>query len=94
MKNALLKRNDEIAHYVTKDAYIHLVSQREIKKVADDNLTSLNKQITELEKQKLDFDAQCKNFQIAVDDINRSLAYIFLVQNDLILSLALTRCII
>lgn len=77
LKNSLLKLNDEIAHYVTKDAYIHLVSQREAKKEADDKLNSLNKQITELEKQKLDLDAQRKNFQIAVTDINSSLAYIF-----------------
>ncbi len=77
LKNTVLKLNDEIAHYATKDAYTHLVSQREAKKVADDKLDSLNKQITELEKQKLDLDAQRKNFQIAVNDINSSLAYIF-----------------
>ena len=50
LKNALLKLNDEIAHYANEDAYIHLVSQRETKKVADDKLASLNKKIAKLEK--------------------------------------------
>ncbi|MEG0836084.1 MAG: AAA family ATPase, partial [Christensenellaceae bacterium] len=77
LKSSLLKLNDEIAHYVTKDAYIHLVSQRKTKRVTDETLASLIEQIAKLEKQKLDLNAQRKNFQIAIDDINSSLAYIF-----------------
>lgn len=77
LKDALLKLNDEIAHYAIKDDYSNLVTQRAAKKEADDKLTSLGGQILELEKQKLSLDAQRKNFQIAVDDINDSLAYIF-----------------
>ncbi len=77
LKNALLKLNDEIAHYAIKVAYVNLVAQRTAKKTSDENLAALIADISGHERRKRELDAQRKNFQIAVDDINDSLAYIF-----------------
>jgi ABC-type lipoprotein export system ATPase subunit len=77
LKNELLKLNDEIASYNIKDNYSKLVDQRVAKKEAYKKLKALDEQIEENEKQKRELDAKRRNFQIAVEDINDSLAYIF-----------------
>ena len=85
--NTLLRLNNEIAHYAIRNAYASLIAQKAAKIQADDKLASLIEQIRALEQQKLDLDAQRKNFQIAADEINRSLAYIFFSQDRLKLEL-------
>ena len=73
----LLKLNDEIAHYAIYAEYQSFLSQKAAKQIAGEKLQQLiqAKQVLINEQQSLD--AQRKNLQIAVEQINKSLSYIF-----------------
>ena len=62
----LLKLSDEIAHYIIDSEYQSLISQRTAKQTAEKELAKA-----------LLLDAQRKNLQIAIEQINKSLSYIF-----------------
>lgn len=73
----LLDLNDEIAHYVIYAEYQSLLSQRTAKQTAEEELHKLIQTKGELIKEQKLLDAQRKNLQIAVEQINKSLSYIF-----------------
>ena len=73
----LLKLNDEIAHYVIYTEYQSLLSQRTAKQTAEDELYQLIQARKDHVKEQQFLDAQRKNLQIAVEQINKSLSYIF-----------------
>ena len=73
----LLKLNDEIAHYTIDSEYQSLMSQRTAEQTAKEELSkALQAKNDLLDKRQL-LDAQRKNLQIAVEQINKSLSYIF-----------------
>ena len=73
----LLKLNDEIAHYVIYTEYQSLQSQRTAKQIAEDELHQLRQTKEDLIKEQTSLNAQRKNLQIAVEQINKALSYIF-----------------
>ena len=73
----LLKLNDEIAHYVIYTEYQSLLSQRSAKQTAEEELHQLIQAREDHVKEQQFLDAQRKNLQIAVEQINKSLSYIF-----------------
>lgn len=73
----LLKLNDEIAHYVIFTEYQSLLSQRSAKQTAEEELHQLIQAREDHVKEQQFLDAQRKNLQIAVEQINKSLSYIF-----------------
>lgn len=87
VKTELLDNNDDLAHYAIVNMYNVLQKQRTAKQRADEELRQENKNLAELEDQKAKLDAQRKNVQLAVDEINRSLEYIFYCKGRLVLDL-------
>lgn len=83
----LLRLNDDLAHYSIQDAYVSLCKQRDAKRKATEALNTLEQQIRSLKDQLQQLDAQRKNFQIAADQINQSLEYIFYSKDRLELEL-------
>nr|DAJ91366.1 MAG TPA: AAA domain protein [Caudoviricetes sp.] len=84
---SLLELNDAIAHFAIVSDYASLNAQHKAEKDAKDALKTTSDQIAELEKKKNQLDAERKNFQIAADEINRSLEYIFFSKERLSLEL-------
>ena len=73
----LLKLNDEIAHYTIDTEYQSLLQQRLAQQTAEYELDKLVQLQEDLIKEQQHLNAQRKNLQIAVEQINRSLSYIF-----------------
>lgn len=73
----LLKLNDEIAHYTIDSEYQSLISQRTAKQTAENELAKALQAQNDLLDKRQFIDAQRKNLQIAVEQINKSLSYIF-----------------
>lgn len=73
----LLKLNDEIAHYTIDTEYQSLLLQRIAKQTAEEELDQLLQTRKGLINEQQLLDAQRKDLQIAVEEINRSLSYIF-----------------
>lgn len=86
-ETALLRLNDNLAHYAIQDAYVSLCKQRDAQKSAVDTLNAMARQLDSLQVQRQQLDAQRKNFQIAADKINQSLEYIFYAKGRLELEL-------
>lgn len=76
-ESELLKLNDEIAHYEIASEYQSLLLQRTARQVAEEELDRLVQSKKNLVSEQQLLDAQRKNLQIAVDQINKSLSYIF-----------------
>lgn len=83
----LLKLNDELGHYAIGSEYQSLLLQRTAKRNAEEELRQLLQKRKELVDEQHHLDAQRKNLQIAVEEINRSLSYIFYSDNRLNLHL-------
>ena len=83
----LLKLNDEIAHYTIKGEYQSLLQQKRAKQIAESELNKLVQIRDELMNEQAHLDAQRKNFQIAVEQINKSLSYIFYSDSRIALNL-------
>lgn len=83
----LLKLNDEIAHYVIDTEYQSLLLQRAEKQTAEKDLDRLIQAKKGLIHEHQLLDTQRKNLQIAVEQINKSLSYIFYSDNRLKLHL-------
>lgn len=87
LKNELKSLNNEIAHIDLANSFKELnncVSKKEnIKKQKDE----LEKMLLKLREKKEDLDAKRKNLQIAVDELNSELEYIFFSKNRLELKL-------
>lgn len=76
-ESELLKLNDEIAHYTIVAEYQSLLLQRRAKQAAEEDLNRLIQAKKDLANEQQLLDAQRKNLQIAVEQINKSLSYIF-----------------
>lgn len=86
-RDALLKTNDDLAHYSIAEMYASYKEQIAAKKAAEEKLRLCQAELKSLENQKVQLDAQRKNFRLAVDEINSSLEYIFYSKNRLSLEL-------
>ena len=73
----LLKLNDEIAHYAIDTEYQSFLLQRTAKQTAEEDLNQLCQTREAFINEQQLLDAQRKNLQIAVEQINKSLSYIF-----------------
>ncbi|SCH85811.1 Uncharacterized protein conserved in bacteria [uncultured Clostridium sp.] len=73
----LLKLNDEIAHYTIDSEYQSLMSRRTAKETTEKELAKALQAKNGLLDERQLLDAQRKNLQIAVEQINESLSYIF-----------------
>ena len=73
----LLKLNDEIAHYTIDSEYQSLILQRTAKQTAEKGLIKALQAKNDLLDERQLLDSQRKNLQIAVEQINKSLSYIF-----------------
>lgn len=79
----LLALTDEIAHFSIQPEYTSMQLQQAGKRAATEKLGLLTQSRNELVREQNDLDAQRKNLQIAVEEINRSLSYIFYSDNRL-----------
>lgn len=73
----LLELNDEIGHYAIATEYQTLLSQRTAKQAVEEDMDKLIQAKKSLVNEQKLLDAQRKNLQIAVEQINKSLSYIF-----------------
>lgn len=80
---ALLRLNDDLASFTIRDAYSSLCKQRAAKSSAEASIGVLRDQLEQLNGELQQLDAKRKNFQIAADDINQSLEYIFYAKDRL-----------
>lgn len=80
---ALLRLNDDLASFTIQDAYSSLCKQRAAKSSAEASIGVLRDQLEQLNGELQQLDAKRKNFQIAADDINQSLEYIFYAKDRL-----------
>lgn len=87
VRTELMDLNDSIAHYAIETMYASLQEQRNAKQSADKRLRELKENLLELENKKIELDSQRKNIQIAADEINSSLEYIFFCKGRLMLEL-------
>ena len=79
----LLRLNDDLANFAIHEAYTSLCKQRAAKSSAEAEIETLRNKIASLNAQRQQLDAKRKNFQIAADDINQSLEYIFYAKDRL-----------
>ena len=79
----LLRLNDDLANFAIHEAYASLCKQRDAKSSAEASIVALKDKLEELNGQLQQLDAKRKNFQIAADDINQSLEYIFYAKDRL-----------
>lgn len=78
---------DDLAHYQIADAYASLCKQRDAQEKDAGVYRSLKEKSDELDRKRNQLDVKRKNFQIAVNQINQSLEYIFYAKNRLVLEL-------
>lgn len=79
----LLRLNDDLANFAIHEAYASLCKQRAAKSSAEASIGVLRDQLEQLNGELQQLDAKRKNFQIAADDINQSLEYIFYAKDRL-----------
>ena len=73
----LVTLNDLIGHFAIIDDYTKMMEQTEAQESDKIRLISLQTQERELRLEHKELDAQRKNYKLAVDQINKSLSYIF-----------------
>lgn len=73
----LLILNDKIAHYDIEEMFATLQTCQEAKRAADDKLEALLKDLLYLQSEKNKLNSERKSYNIAADEINKSLKYIF-----------------
>ena len=86
-EKSLLDLNDQIAHYIIADDYEKMQAQESAEQEEKKQLDNLKTLHTDLSKEKVDLDAQRKNIQLAADEINKALSYIFFSDHRLEVSL-------
>lgn len=86
-KVALQKLLDDLAYYQIAETYASLCRQRAAQQDGINAYRSLTEHISELEYERNRLDSMRKNYQIAVDQINQSLEYIFYANGRLMLEL-------
>ncbi len=86
-REKLLQLNEILAYYRIKNLYSIYLKQKNALNAVEEELESLNKQLDQCQKKHTDLDAQRRNFRIALDKINESLAYIFCAKDRLTLEL-------
>lgn len=79
--------NDALAHYAIRYLYTSLQTQRTAKTAADARLTQHGAALDALYTHKAELDNRRRSFELAADDINNSLEYIFYCQGRLKLEL-------
>lgn len=88
MAKATLQRLlDDLANYQIADTYAALCRQRTAQDKDINAYRTIRKRINQLEYDRTQLDSKRKNFQIAVDQINQSLEYIFYAKGRLVLEL-------
>lgn len=73
----LLLLNDTLGHYDIIDDYARMLTQENLKKADFEKQQALRAQYNTLVEERKNIDAQRRNFQLAVEQINKSLSYIF-----------------
>ena len=73
----LVTLNDLMGHFAIVDDYTKLIEQTEAQESDKLRLVSLQTQERELRLEHKELDAQRKNYKLAVEQINKSLSYIF-----------------
>lgn len=86
-KVALQRLLDDLASYQITETYASLCRQRTAQQNGIKTYRRLDSRISELERERTRLDSLRKNFQIAVDQINQSLEYIFYAKGRLVLEL-------
>ena len=86
-KAALQRLLDDLANYQIAETYASLCRQRAAQQDGINTSRRLNDHISELECERNRLDSRRKNYQIAVDQINQSLEYIFYANGRLVLEL-------
>lgn len=87
VERELIAMNDALAHYAIKDMYVSLQAQRAAKTAADERLVQCQIELEALKARETELDNRRKNFELAAEDINHSLEYIFYCQGRLKLEL-------
>lgn len=83
LKNDLLKINNELAYYEIKDDYQKFQDKTKGKSACETEYNTCKQQSKSYEQDILDLENQKLNIDIAVNEINKSLSYIFFSQNRL-----------
>ena len=83
LKNDLLKINNELAYYEIKDDYQKFQDKTKGKSACETEYNTCKQQSKSYEQDILDLENQKLNIDIAVNEINKSLNYIFFSQNRL-----------
>jgi len=73
----LLSMNDSLAHYDIETMFASMHKQRTAKETCEKLLKCSRDELAKLFDRMTQFDSQRKNIQIAIDEINKSLAYVF-----------------
>lgn len=81
--NELLALNDSIAHYAIENMYTSLQTQRIAKQTAEERVKKSREVLADLNDKMTQLDSQRKNYQVASEEINTSLEYIFFCKNRL-----------
>lgn len=83
LKNDLLTINNELAYYETKDDYQQYQDKSKEKSICEIKYHTCEKQFKDYEREISDLESQKLNIDIAVNEINKSLSYIFFSPNRL-----------
>lgn len=83
LKVDLLQINNELAFYEIQDAYKKFQEKTNKKAICENNYNNSSKRVKDYEKQISDLEDKKLNIDIAVDEINKSLNYIFFSKNRL-----------
>ncbi|MDR2353901.1 MAG: AAA family ATPase [Deltaproteobacteria bacterium] len=87
LKDDLLILNDERAHFAIKDDYEIYLSAKKNSDEAEEQLTLVNDKIKKYQSDLSDLESPQKNYKIGVNEINKSLEYIFCSKDRLKLEL-------
>lgn len=83
----LQKMNDEIAHFFIRNMFMSRIKQQRQKGIVEEQLNNAKEEREFLLEKLMQLNSQRKNYQVASDDINRSLGYIFFSKDRLSLEL-------
>jgi len=88
LKSELIRLNTAIAHISVLDEYKRYVEQEEAQRIANEARQSWNNQLNTAKNALSSLESERKNIQIAVNNINYSLQYVFFSRKRLSLSVA------
>ncbi len=89
--NELLQLNDSVAHYSIQNMLSSRQTQQREKNTTEKQLNNFSETLTNLLNNMTKLDSQRKNYQVASDEINSSLGYIFFSKERISLELGSDR---